>query len=119
LHLNPDLRVGKNKGTIIPDLVAIRQETVVFFENKDRFVYADFEKVRRLRETNDYSFSISRLLGGRFVEKIFYGVGLPLSKSTFEKAYQNFSKIDFAVFVSSNENVETLMDPSSIFHPVS
>ena len=44
LHPNPDVREHtKNKGGIIPDIVAIRNGIAAFFENKDRYVHSDFE----------------------------------------------------------------------------
>lgn len=45
LHPNEELRITKNKGAIIPDIVAIKGTIVLFFENKDRFVLSDFVKV--------------------------------------------------------------------------
>ena len=48
LHLNNELRITKNKGAFIPDIVAIKNENVIFFENKDRFVINDFIKIQNL-----------------------------------------------------------------------
>ena len=62
LHLNEDLRDGKNKGVIIPDIIAIKNNEVVFFENKNRFELSDFLKLENLKTTNNYTMSISKLL---------------------------------------------------------
>jgi hypothetical protein len=55
LHPNPDVReLTKNKGAIIPDIVAFKDKTAIFFENKDRFVLADFEKLSAIKFGNSY-----------------------------------------------------------------
>ena len=60
LHLNEELRTTKNKGAFIPDIVAIKKGIVVFFENKDKFVLEDFNKVEELKQTANFSNSISK-----------------------------------------------------------
>ena len=100
LHPNEEIRTTKNKGAIIPDIVAIKDNVVVFFENKDHFDLNDFLKVEELRITTDYSNSIQRLLSDFDFSRIFYGVGLQASKRTEIKTNENLDKIDFAIFVS-------------------
>jgi hypothetical protein len=49
LHPNSDEnRTTKNKGGIIPDILATRNSVALFFENKDRFVLSDFEKLKEI-----------------------------------------------------------------------
>lgn len=60
--LHPNGSVSKNEDAINPDIVAVRNNICVFFENKDRFYYPDYEKVNRLIETDDYSDAINILL---------------------------------------------------------
>ncbi len=76
LHPNEKLRTTKNKGAFIPDIVAIKYETVLFFENKDRFVLSDFLKIEELKSTEDYTSSIEKLLKEFSHSKIFYGIGV-------------------------------------------
>ena len=45
----------KNKDSIIPDIVAVKDEVCVFFENKDRFYYPDYKKQHSLIISDDYS----------------------------------------------------------------
>ena len=74
LHPNIELRTTKNKDSFIPDIVAYKGGTVVFFENKDRFVLEDFNKVNNLRSSSIYSESITNLLKEIDCKQIAYGI---------------------------------------------
>ena len=115
LHPNNELRTTKNKGAFIPDIVAIKNEIVVFFENKDRFVLDDFLKVQDLRQNNDYSKSIEKLLANFKYENIFYGVGLVHSVNVEQKTNENLDKIDFAILYHYNKTIKIQFDPNEIF----
>lgn len=115
LHPNEDIRTSKNKGDIIPDIVAIKNKKVVFFENKDRFTLSDFLKVKELRQTKDYSDSISKLLKCFDYSEIFYGVGLPNDDKTSNKTNEHLNKIDFAVFISTDKSANVYHQITSIF----
>lgn len=115
LHPNNELRTTKNKGAFIPDIVAIKNGIVVFFENKDRFVLDDFVKVQDLRQNNDYSNSIEKLLANFKFTKIFYGVGLVHSANTEQKTNENLDKIDFAILYHENKTIKIQFDPNEIF----
>ena len=115
LHPNSALRETKNKGSIIPDIIAIRNGVVVFFENKDNFVQKDFDKVNRLRTTTNYSEAIIRLLKEYDYKKIFYGVGLPFTEKVVERTTNQIEQIDFAIFVSEDGSVKNTIDSFSLF----
>lgn len=115
LHPNNELRTTKNKGAFIPDIVAIKTDIVVFFENKDRFVLDDFVKVQDLRQNNDYSTSIEKLLADFKYANIFYGVGLVHSANTEQKTNENLDKIDFAILYHENKTIKIQFDPNEIF----
>lgn len=115
LHPNNELRTTKNRGAILPDIVAIKGGVVVFFENKDHFVLSDFKKVNELRITTDYSESIKNLLKGFKYSKIFYGVGLPYSKSTIIQCIENKDKTDFIVCLTPEGLVSIQYQIVSIF----
>ena len=78
--LHPNGASEKNKGAINPDIVAVRNRVCLFFENKDRFYFPDYEKVNSLIVDNQYTDAIATLLSGHNVEQIFYGIGLPSEK---------------------------------------
>ncbi|MBE2190270.1 MAG: hypothetical protein IAE98_12480 [Candidatus Kapabacteria bacterium] len=116
LHPNEELRTTKNKGAIIPDIVAIKGTTVVFFENKDRFVLSDFNKVSDLKTGSDYSSSLEKLLKSYKVSKILYGVGLPKTDNVLKRIEENEEKIDFAICVATDRNTSIQFDRNSIFN---
>ena len=115
LHPNNDLRTTKNKGAFIPDIVAIKNRIVVFFENKDRFVLDDFVKVQDLRQNNDYSNSLEKLLSDYEYEQIFYGVGIVYSGNAEQRTNEHSGKIDFTVFYHKNRKISIAFDPNNIF----
>ncbi len=115
LHPNKELRTTKNKGAFIPDIVAIKNKTVVFFENKDRFVLDDFIKVQDLKNNNDYSTSIKRLLIKFEYSKILYGVGLVYSEHAEQKTNQHLDKIDFAIFYREDKTIKIHFAPKKLF----
>lgn len=115
LHPNEEIRTTKNKGAIIPDIVAIKGTTVVFFENKDRFVLSDFIKVNDLRTGSDYSASLDKLLKSYQVSSIFYGVGLPNNENVCKKIKEQQNMIDFALCVNSDKSVAINFQINSIF----
>jgi hypothetical protein len=115
LHPNEDLRTTKNKGAFIPDIVAIKNETVVFFENKNRFVLSDFLKVEELKSTQDFKNSIEKLLKDFTFSKLFYGVGLAHSDKTELNTNENLDKIDFAIFFYQDRSIKVTFDIHDIF----
>lgn len=115
IHPNEELRTTKNKGAIIPDIVALKNGTVIFFENKDRFVLDDFIKVQDLRDKNDYSNSIQRLLAEFKYSKILYGVGLVHSENAEQKTNLHLDKVDFAIFYQGDKSIKIQFDPNKLF----
>lgn len=115
LHPNSEIREStKNKGSIIPDIVAVRGNIAVFFENKDRFVFSDFEKMNALKITTDYSNAISDLLRNYQIENIFYGIGLP--NYVPEKRFnEHLQMIDFLILVDDEKQIEIKFQREIIF----
>lgn len=97
----------KNKGSIIPDIVAVKDDVCLFFEDKDRFYFPDFEKMNNLITKNDYSDAISTLLTPYTVSKILYGIGLPTVKFNF-KANAVANLVDFIVGVNYDKSISLL-----------
>lgn len=105
--LHPNNRENKTFGAIIPDIVAIKGDIVVDFENKDRFVFSDFEKIDALRKTTEYSESLERLLMGNQYSKIYYGIGMPMTEANFTKAEENNSLVDFIVYLNPDGTLKS------------
>lgn len=115
IHLNEDLRTSKNKGAIIPDIIALKNNNILFFENKDRFVFNDFIKIENLRINSHYFESINRLLSKYEYSKIYYGVGMPQSIGNIKKTLMNIHMIDFALFVNE-EDINIEYQTTAIFY---
>lgn len=115
LHPNTQDYPHKNKGSFIPDIVAIKNKKAIFFENKDRFVLKDYEKVNHLRTTNIYSIAIQKLLKGFSYHHIYYGVALPQNRSTISNTLKNSYLIDFCIMVTPKLKIQINYDPANIF----
>lgn len=103
--LHPSNTTSKTEGAIIPDIVAIKNDVVLDFENKDRFVESDFEKIDFLRNTNLYDDSLKKLLGKRQYKSIYYGIGMPYSERNYSKAQDYLDLVDFVVYLKVDGKV--------------
>lgn len=106
-------RDEKNKDAIIPDIIAIKNRVCLFFENKNRYYYPDFEKVNELRIDNQYKEDIEEFLKGKEVKKLYFGIGLPTVKYK-SKAESNKTMTDFIFGISDEKTIEALYDPNKL-----
>lgn len=113
--IHPNDTSSKNGASFLPDIVAIKNGVVVFFENKDRFVRSDFFKVNNLKNTNDYSNDINKLLNTYSYTSIYYGVGMPYTDRNLQKTVENFELVDFAVLMKNAQNFEIIGNYKKIF----
>ncbi len=112
LHKNGS--TNKNQDTIIPDIIAVRKGICVFFENKNKFFYNDFEKLNQLREDNQYTEDISALLEPYQISRIYYGIGFP------EKIYNQRVKkiehmVDFIIGVTEDAIISIAYEAVGVF----
>jgi len=111
--LRPNNTSDKNKGSIMPDIVAVKNSVCLFFENKDRVALGDFKKTAGLIDDNQYTDDIATLLSGYEVSKIYYGVGFPTAKR--DKRYEAAAAtVHFVIGASTDGEVEFLHNPFSI-----
>lgn len=103
--LHPDNTLSKTDGTIIPDIVALKENRVVYFENKDRFVLEDFDKVNSIRGSRHYDSAFEELLADCSYDRIYYGIGMPYSDSNYGKAMNEINKVDFIVFMKEDGSI--------------
>ncbi len=115
LHPNGDNRTEKSKGGIIPDIIAVKDNIALFFENKDRFYQPDFDKLFEIKTENNFSDSLSQLLREFNVSKIVYGIGLPEVKKHLEKSKTQLDKIDFLITINDKKNVVIHYDIEKVF----
>ncbi len=116
LHPNTDVnRTTKNKGGIIPDILASRNSIALFFENKDRFVLSDFEKIKEVKVLGNYSNSVNKMLSNLNVTTIYYGIGIPAIERHIQKSLENIKGIDFLLSTSEDGEVNINFDEYGIF----
>ncbi|MGY5848613.1 hypothetical protein ACW6QP_14480 [Salegentibacter sp. HM20] len=115
LHPNGDNRTEKNKGGIIPDIIAVKDDIALFFENKDRFYQPDFDKLLEIKAINNFSDSLNQLLSGFSISKIVYGIGIPEEEKHLEKSRTQLDKIDFLITTDNNKNVKVHFDVENVF----
>ena len=111
--LHPNGANEKNKGAINPDIVAVRDGVCLFFENKDRFYFPDYEKVNGLIVDNDYTDDIAKLLSGHNVNVLYYGIGLPTEKHN-DKSQKSANLVDFILGVNADKSIAELYNPRGI-----
>ena len=112
--LHPNFASGeKNKDSIIPDIVAVKGTVCLFFENKDRFYYPDYEKVNGLIVDNQYTAAIATLLHDYVVTDIYYGISLPTTKHK-KKSHESAELVDFIIGVEEDRAISMLYNPRNI-----
>jgi hypothetical protein len=115
IHPNGDNRTEKNKGGIIPDIIAVKNDIGLFFENKDRFYQPDFDKLFEIKTKNNFSDSLNQLLSGFSISKMVYGIGIPEEKKHLDKSKTQLDKIDFLITTDDNKNVKVQFDIEKVF----
>lgn len=105
--LHPNGSASKNQDSINPDIVAVKNNTCVFFEDKDRFYFLDYQKVNSLITNNNYTDAISELLKAYEINVIYYGIGFPTSAYS-EKSKESNDLVDFVIGVKEDGEIEKL-----------
>lgn len=79
--IRPDLeKIGhKNLKNWIPDIIAIKEGTLIFFENKDHNSSTDKRKIKNIVTGDVYKNSISKLMARTKTNKYFIVLGMPLN----------------------------------------
>ncbi len=114
IMLHPDDNsFEKNKYSIIPDIVAVKKDLCLFFENKNRSSKSDFKKIHMLQNQQTYYKSIAKLLEGYNVHEIYYGIGLPAFKYS-NKTVKLSVMVDFVIGVNQDLSAVFLFNPKNI-----
>ncbi len=94
---------SKNDGVIIPDIVATKGGSALFFENKVQFSMVDIEAIVLLKDSGLYDDSIARLLK-QFapINEIKFGFTLKDSPNNLKKLREHQSIFDFAFLVNED-----------------
>lgn len=115
LHPNSDEnRTTKNKGGIIPDILATRNSVALFFENKDRFVLSDFEKLKEIKTLGNYSNSLNTILSNFNITSVYYGIGIPAIERQINKSLENIDGIDFLISILESGEIQINFDKNEV-----
>lgn len=112
LHPNDSLS-EKNKGSINPDIIAVKETICLFFENKGYFYYSDFLKQYNLINNNDYSNDIEKLLKDYNIKNIYYGIGMPSEKHS-QRSVNSAYLVDFIIGVNKQNKIDILFNKYNI-----
>ena len=109
LHPNTNVRERtKNKGAIIPDIVAIKNKICLFFENKDKLTLSDFDKIEDIKQHNDYSEAINSLLKEYKIDNIYFGISYAKQLKSKKIADEYFNKVDFIVEIDDLFSIQDI-----------
>ena len=103
-QLHPNGAKSKTEGIWVPDIVALKNKTLLCFENKDHFEQSDVQKLNDIKTTSRYSDALFRLLNGEEFSKVIYGIALPWSKHSECRAKEALKLIDCAILLKSDES---------------
>lgn len=105
--IHPDDRSDKTLKTFIPDIIALKNKKLYFFENKGFYCQQDFEKIKKIRETSYYSNDYGKIINRYNAKECYFGIGGPDTKEFQNKALANCESTDFIVSVSG-KNVKIM-----------
>lgn len=115
--LKPNGMSGKNKGSIIPDVIANNKDFCIILENKDRFYENDFFKLNLLRDTNQFSDALSELKKKLAVNHFRYGIGIPNIENEIKKSLKKRHLVDFIYVVNPDRTVTKVYGDFKLFTP--
>jgi hypothetical protein len=116
LHSNSPNRTGKNKGSFIPDIIAVKFNVAVLFENKNRFVKSDFIKLNSIKVNETHSEAIWETLAPCGISTLLFGIAMPHSIANIQKAIPCFDLVDFVICLSECDPcINVAFDKNMIF----
>lgn len=113
--LGKPLPKEKNKNGVIPDIIAVKDEVVLWFENKNRFYLPDFQKLQSIKALNIYSSSLQKILNSKTCENIYYGIGIPNNAKILSKSLAHKDMVDFIISCDENGQIEVNEQKTNIF----
>ena len=108
-QIHPNNHTDKTSGIIVPDIIAVKDKTALYFEDKDRFYTPDFEKIRLIKTTGTHSDGLRDLLSDFDLRQMFYGIGMPYSPTNFAKSKKADSSVDF-IFLFGGADCPAIID---------
>jgi hypothetical protein len=102
-----DYKNVKNKNSINPDIIAVKNGIALYFENKAYYYLKDIELIKKLKNYNPYRKSMDYKLKITRNCKFYYGIGIYYTENTKKLLGRDLrnNSIDFVYFVKDNKDV--------------
>lgn len=112
--IQPNESKGRNNETIIPDIIAKKDDIIVFFENKDRIVLSDIVKIHNFIYGENYNVSIDKLMLKHNCNTKYGGIGLPANVKT-DSLLNYKEQLDFILTVNEDKSINIFFDKSNLY----
>ena len=109
--LHPNDSIDKTIGIWIPDVVAVRDGVCKIYENKSYLSASDINKIKKIKNSNNYSLALEKILLNHKVKVVKYGIGLPMK---FENSIlAEIDYLDFVCFVDDGGEIKEIQSNST------
>lgn len=109
---HPEESMNNKLNSFIPDIIAVKDTTAIFIENKNRYVLSDFVKQNEIKNNIEKYNSINEFLADYNIKNIYFGIGMPLY--SYKKHKDSNSKlVDFILGVEEN-NLKIIFNKAEI-----
>lgn len=98
---HPEESIKNKLSSFIPDIIAVKDTTAIFIENKNRYVLSDFYKQNELKNNIKRYNSVDEFLADYNIKNIYFGIGMPLNSYRPHKN-SNSNLVDFILGVEEN-----------------
>lgn len=109
---HPGEQTNNKLNSFIPDIIAVKDNTSIFIENKNRYVLSDFVKQNELKNNIEKYNSVNEFLADYNIKNIYFGIGMPLYSYRNHKD-SNTDLVDFILGVEDN-NLTVIFNQANI-----
>ncbi|MDU3602325.1 MAG: hypothetical protein E7F96_08525 [Veillonella sp.] len=109
---HPEESIKNKLSSFIPDIIAVKDTTAIFIENKNRYVLSDFYKQNELKNNIKRYNSVDEFLADYNIKNIYFGIGMPLNSYRQDKN-SNSNLVDFILGVEEN-NLTVIFNQADI-----
>lgn len=109
---HPEESIKNKLSSFIPDIIAVKDTTAIFIENKNRYVLSDFYKQNELKNNIKRYNSVDVFLADYNIKNIYFGIGMPLYSYRQHKN-SNSNLVDFILGVEEN-NLTVIFNQADI-----
>lgn len=102
--IHPNDRVSKNKESMIPDIIAYKNNKCIIMENKSYYYEKDFIKLNELKNSIIYKNDLTNLMNRLNCNTLKCGIGIPENIYYLLEAESNSKLIDFIITVDKTKS---------------